>query len=114
MSLLSDSGCFAGAFVLVCFLNIENTGRLFKAGEGELRGVGEDGGLDRDGSSEKIAGESFGLDGGGVEDSRAGDDASRICATVDVSMIVVSMLSVVSWTRLRLVGGSSLYRGRLV
>ena len=96
MSLLSDSGCFAGAFAFACFLNIENTGRLFKAGGGELRGVGEDGGLDRGGSSEKTAGESFGLDGGGVEDSRGGDDFLRVCATVGVSMIVVSMFSVVS------------------
>ena len=74
----------------------------------------DDGGLDRGGSSEKIAGSSFGLDGGGVDDSRAGDEALRGCATGNVFIIAVSMLSILSSTRLRLVGGSSLYSVRLV
>lgn len=42
----------------------------YRAGGGELRGVGDDGGLDRAGWSEKIAGDSFGLDVGGEESSR--------------------------------------------
>ena len=67
--LRSPRGCFAGALGLVCLLKIEKTGRRFWRAGGELRGIGEDGGLDRGGSSEKTAGESFGLDGGGVEDS---------------------------------------------
>ena len=77
-------------------------------------GVGDDGGLDRGGSSEKIACESFGLDGGGVDESRVGDEVSRGCATGNVFIIAVSMLSILSSTRLRLVGGSSLYSVRLV
>jgi hypothetical protein len=57
---------------LVCLLNMENTGRRFWRTVGELRSAGDDGGLDRGGSSEKIVGESFGLNVGGVEVSRVG------------------------------------------
>jgi hypothetical protein len=52
---------------------MEKTGRrLWRAG-GELCGTGDDGGPDRGSSSEKMAGESFGLDVGGVDDSCVGD-----------------------------------------
>lgn len=61
---------------LDCFLNIENTGRRFWSGGGELRGVGEDGGLDRANASEKMAGGSFGLDGGDENFSSKGEGFS--------------------------------------
>jgi hypothetical protein len=92
---------------LECVLNIENTGRRFWRAEGELRGAGDDGGLDRGGSSEKTAGESFGLDVGGVEVSRVRDEILAAGDVAIVFKISVLVLSVVVPTRLRLVGGSS-------
>lgn len=58
---------------LDCFLNMENTGRRFWTGGGELRGAGDDGGLDRANASEKMAGDSFGLDGRGEDSLHTGE-----------------------------------------
>ena len=78
-------------------------------GGGELRGAGDDGGLDRGGSSEKTAGESLGLDGGAVELSRSHsrDEMTIVRAVSKEVKVVVSVLSIVVSTRLRLVRGSS-------
>jgi hypothetical protein len=88
-------------------LNIENTGRRFWRAGGELRGAGEDGGLDRGGSSEKTAGVSFGLDAGDIEVSRVGDEPLAAGDVALVFRISVLVLSIVVSTRLRLVSGSS-------
>lgn len=107
LSLRSTRGSFAGVLGFACFLNIENTGRRFWSGGGELRGVGDDGGLDRDGSSEKMAGDSLGLDVGGVEVSRTGEEISGRETISAVFRTSVSILAIVLSTRLRLVGGSA-------
>jgi hypothetical protein len=96
-----------GALGLVCFLNMENTGRRFCRAGGELRGAGDEGGLDRDASSEKMAGESFGLDVGGVQVSRGGAQLSSVEETVGAFTMSTLVFSTVDSTRLRLVGGSS-------
>lgn len=88
---------------LDCFLNMENTGRRFWSGGGELRGAGDDGGLDRANASEKMAGDSFGLDGGDEDSLHAGEDCCRVGTAGGEISTSVSILS----TRLRLVGGSS-------
>lgn len=88
-------------------MNIEKTGRRFWTGGGELHGTGDDGGLDRGGSSEKTAGESFGLDGGGVELPRPTDETMTAGAASGDVKVAAWVLSVVVSTRLRLVGGSS-------
>jgi hypothetical protein len=86
---------------------MENTGRRFCRAGGELRSAGDEGGLDRGASSEKMAGESFGLDMGGVDVSRGGPQFSRIEETVADSIMSTLVFSTVDSTRLRLVGGSS-------
>jgi hypothetical protein len=72
-------------------LNIENTGRRFWTGGGELHGTGDDGELDRGGSSEKTAGESFGLEGG-VELPRSRDEVLTAGAASSDAKVVVSVL----------------------
>lgn len=72
--LRSVKDSFVTALVLTCFLNIEKTGRLFWRGGGELRGAGDEGGLDLLDGSEKMAGDSFGLDVGGEATSHGGED----------------------------------------
>jgi hypothetical protein len=86
---------------------MEKIGRRFWRAGGELRGTGDDGGLDQGSSSEKIAGESFGLDGGDVGVSRAGDEVLRAGEDVVAVRFLASVCSSVVSTRLRLVGGSS-------
>ena len=73
--LRSPRGFFADVMGLGCLLNMEKTGRRFWRAGGELRGTGDDGGLDRGTSSEKIAGEFFGLDVGGIELSRVREES---------------------------------------
>jgi hypothetical protein len=96
-----------GVLGLTCFLNIEKTGRRFWTGGGELRGTGEDGGLDRGGTSEKTADELFGLDGGETELERVIDEGMTLEAVSEDINVVGSVLSIVFSVRLRLVGGSS-------
>jgi hypothetical protein len=67
--LQSESGGLRVELGLACFLNKEKTGRRCCGGGGELVGMGEDGGLDRGASSDHTAGEFFGLDVGGSDDS---------------------------------------------
>ena len=104
----------AGDSVLTFFLNRENVVRRLWIGGGELCIVGDEGGLDRGSASENKAGNSPGLDGCGVELSRAmvcvltGDSGGGFGAAS------TSVLSGVHSTRLRLVGGSSGKRGRFV
>lgn len=74
--LRSVSGFLVGVLSLGCFFRKEKTGRRFCRGGGELRGVGEEAGLDRSTSSENIAEESFGLEEGGSELSRVGEEFS--------------------------------------
>lgn len=110
--LLSESGSFADVVDLDFFLNKENTGRRFCWAGGELCGVGDDGGLDRSGSSEKIADVFFGLEEGGAEASHGIEEhftGEELAGAVDTSISV--LLSVCS-TRLRFVGGDSSYNGR--
>jgi hypothetical protein len=70
-------------------------------------GIGEDGGLDRGASSDHTAGESFGLDVRGSEDSRKASGSSFGDTIVGASVILEALGSGVRSTRLRLVGGSS-------
>lgn len=102
----SISGSLLVVVALVCFLNIENTGRRFWSGGGELRGVGDDGGLDRANASEKMAGDSFGLDGGDEDFVCEGEEFSIARTTGGISTSV-SILSTAVSTRRRFVGGSS-------
>jgi hypothetical protein len=57
---------------LTGFLKREKTGRRLWTGGGELVAMGEDGGLDRDASSDHGAGELFELDVGGSAISKGG------------------------------------------
>ena len=70
MWLRSESGCLTIVEGFAFFLINEKTGRLFWGGGGELFGTGDDGGLDRDASSDHTAGEFFVLDVGGSEVSQ--------------------------------------------
>ena len=85
-------------------MNSEKTGRRLRSGGGELSGVGEDGGDDRVGASEKVGSVACGLELSGAELMRVGEGIS----IGDVGAGVVDTVgSTVSETRLRLVGGSS-------
>lgn len=53
---------------LFCLLKRENIDRRFCIAIGELGGTGDDGGLDRCGSSEKIVASSFGLEVNGSDE----------------------------------------------
>jgi hypothetical protein len=93
---------------LGCFLKSEKTGRLFWGGGGELRGTGDDGGLDRGASSDHTTAGVSGLDVGGSGMSTSDSESPRrgfkdrgLC----MSAFVVS--SSTHATRLRLAGASS-------
>jgi hypothetical protein len=106
--LRSESGGCLEPADFPCCLNKENVGRLFWTAGGELQGGGEDGGLDRDVPSEKIAGVLFGLEVGGGDVLRSRDEkmGSEVVSDGTIKSDLVS--STVSATRLRLAGGSSL------
>lgn len=87
----------------------ENIGRLERiGGEGVCRN-GEDNGVNSRGSSENIGDDSFGQDVGSAETSRAGDELGTFNGDAASSAPFASTLSGVVSTRLRFVGGSSVY-----
>ena len=94
--LRSERGDLAGVLDLDCLLKSAKTGRRFCRARGELGGGGDEGGLDRSGSSEKIAGWSLGLE------VRRADESLTFDPDVDAS---ASELSKTRSTRRRLVGG---------
>lgn len=96
-----------GAVGFACCLNRENIGRLFCTAGGELRGGGDDGGLDRNGPSEESADALFGLDVGGADLLPKGDEMEEAIASMVAANELDSDSSTVSSTRLRFVGGSS-------
>jgi hypothetical protein len=86
-------------------LNSEKTGRRFTSGGGELSSVGDDGGDDRVGASEKVGSEGCGLELRRAELKRVGDRA--FTGDMGTGVVVgVGSLSAFA-TRLRLIGGSS-------
>jgi len=105
LGLRSDRGFGAGGFGVACLLRKPKTGRRLCSPEGELRGAGDEGGLDRGGSSEKTTGESRGLDAGGADDSRVGEE---VLGVGEIARAAASGLSTLIPTRLRFAGGSPL------
>jgi hypothetical protein len=97
---------------LICFLMKEKAHLRFCIGGGELFCMGDDGGLDRGASSDQTAGEVFGLDVGGSEDSQRDSVPLAIIFGTRVLVMLVSESSVGRSTRRRLVGGSSSWSGR--
>lgn len=83
MWLRTVSGFLVDGSGLDCFLRKEKTGRRFCVGGGELRGAGEERGLDRGSPSENIADEVLGLEVGGSELSRVGEELSTGKETAD-------------------------------
>jgi hypothetical protein len=94
----------------LCFrFKAENIGRLLGRGGEEICGPGEDGGVDRGGSSENISVISLGLDGGSAEFSRTGEELRDEMTVVAWFARSVSLVFFGVSTRLRFVGGSASY-----
>lgn len=93
-------------------LKMENTGRRFGTGGGELVWPSSDGGLDLGTSSDHIPEEFFGLDVGGSDDSKISFLHGELVVSPSTIGIEPSILFTGFSTRLRLVGGSSSYSVR--